>query len=444
MSFKIYDTFQDKLVKFKPGSKNKVKIYVCGPTVYGPDHLGHGRVGVFYDTLRRYLAYKGYKTIVVQNITDVGHLTDDADSGDDKIEKKAKQEKKTPQEIAQYYTKRHFNDMDKLNVLRPTYAPRATEYIPKMIEFVEELIEKGYAYESGGNVYFDISRFESYGELSGKNLDQMMESVRVKKDKLKKNPLDFALWLKAEPEHLQKWDSPWSKGYPGWHLECSVMNRELLGDTIDIHGGAIELAFPHHENEIAQSEALTGKQFVRYWVHIGMVQVEGVKMGKSKDNFITLRKLLNDHSSDQIRVALLMTHYRKPFDYTQKKLAEAQTIVDKLIAAQDNLKDRDSANLREEFEEIMNANMNTPKLFTFLLNNLGNFDKELFDDIRNVLGLKLVKPEIPDKIKKLAKERQKLRDEKKFVAADQIRKKIEKEGYQIRDIGKNSYEILKK
>jgi len=444
LSLKIFDTFQNKIVRFKPGDKNRVKIYICGPTVYGPSHLGHGRVGIFYDTLRRYLEYKGYGVEMVQNITDVGHLTDDGDTGEDKIEQKAKAEEKSPQEIANYYTKRHFNDMDKLNILRPTYAPKASEYIPKMIEFVEKLIDKDYAYESGGNVYFAIDKFSNYGQLSGKDLQEMMKSVRVEKDKNKKNSLDFALWLRAEPEHLQKWDSPWSKGYPGWHLECSVMNLELLGETIDIHGGAIELAFPHHENEIAQSEALTDKKFVRYWIHIGMVQVDGVKMGKSKNNFITLRELLKNYSSDQIRIALLMTHYRRPFDHTKQRLDEAQKILNKLIDAKDSLLDKEGLGLRKQFEEIMDSNLNTPKLFTFLVNNLESLDKKLFNDIKIILGLKLDKPVIPEKINKMAEERKKLRDQNKYVAADQIRRKIKKKGYQIRDIDDNNYKLLKK
>lgn len=444
MSLKILDTFSNKKKKFIPQKNNTVKMYVCGPTVYGPDHLGHGRMGVFYDVFRRYLEYRGYEVEVVQNITDVGHLTDDGDRGEDKIEKEAKKEQKSPQEIATYYTKRHFNDMAKINVKKPTYSPRASQYIPQMIKFVEELINKGYAYEKAGNVYFRINKFEDYGKLSGKNIAELKESVRVDKDQEKENPLDFALWLKASPEHLQKWDSPWSKGYPGWHLECSVMNRELLGDTIDIHGGAIELAFPHHENEIAQSEAMTGRRFVRYWVHIGMVQVEGVKMGKSKGNFITIRQLLKQHSSDQIRLALLLTHYRKPFDYTSKRLNEAQKIVNKLIQAQKKLDSKARPKLRDKFESILDDNLNTPALISFWLENMDKMDKDLFADIKDVLGLKLVEPKLPDKIIELAEERKKLRKQNNFKQADKIRKKIEQEGYQIRDVGQDQYEIWKK
>jgi cysteinyl-tRNA synthetase len=440
LSLKIYDTLEKKKKIFKPQKGKVVKMYVCGPTVYGPDHLGHARMGVFYDTLRKYLEYKGYQVKMVQNITDVGHLSDDADMGEDKIERAAKEEAKTPAQIAEYYTKRHFNDMDKLNVSRPTFAPKASEYIPQMIKAVEELIDKGYAYESGGNVYYDVSKFKKYGQLSGKKPDDLINSVRVEEDKKKKSPLDFALWLKAEPAHLQKWESPWSRGYPGWHLECSVMNRELLGETIDIHGGAIELAFPHHENELAQSEVLNQKKFVRYWVHIGMVQVDGVKMGKSKGNFITIRNLLKKYSGDQIRLGLLLTHYKKPFDYTSKRLNTAGKILARLLKAKNDLKSNSNNYLRAKFEEIMDNNLNTPALISFWLENLDKIDEGLFEDIQNILGLKLVKPEVPDKIIKLAEQREQLREKGNYNQADKLRKKIKKEGFVVEDKDKG-YEV---
>jgi cysteinyl-tRNA synthetase len=330
--------------------------------------------------------------------------------------------------------------MDKLNVSRPTFAPKASEYIPQMIRAVEELIKKDYAYESGGNVYYDVSKFKKYGQLSGKKPDDLINSVRVEEDKKKKSPLDFALWLKAEPAHLQKWESPWSRGYPGWHLECSVMNRELLGETIDIHGGAIELAFPHHENELAQSEVLNQKKFVRYWVHIGMVQVDGVKMGKSKGNFITIRNLLKKYSGDQIRLGLLLTHYKKPFDYTSKRLNTAGKILARLLKAKNDLKSNSNNYLRAKFEEIMDNNLNTPALISFWLENLDKIDEGLFEDIQNILGLKLVKPEVPDKIIKLAEQREQLREKGNYNQADKLRKKIKKEGFVVEDKDKG-YEV---
>jgi cysteinyl-tRNA synthetase len=442
MTLVLYNSLASGKEEFKSLEKNKVKMYVCGPTVYGPDHLGHGRIGVFYDVLRNYLEYKGYQVNMAQNITDVGHLTGDMEDGEDKIEKEAKKEGKTPRQIADYYTKRHFNDMAKLNVGKPTFNPKATDYIPQMIQAIEDLIDKGYAYESGGNVYFDVSKFKNYGKLSRRKTEEMIKEVRVEKDKNKDDPLDFALWLKAD-NHLQKWESPWGVGYPGWHLECSVMNKELFGKTIDIHGGANELSFPHHENEIAQSEAWNNADFVRYWVHIGLVQVDGRKMGKSNNNFITLRELLKEHNSDQIRLALLTTHWRKPFDYSEDKIDQAQTIINQLIKAKANLKKRANPKLRERFEEIMDNNINTPRLITFLVENLENLDEKLFNDITNILGLKLEKTELPKEILKIANQRKRLRKNGKYKEADIIRKKIEEKGYKIEDT-EDGYEIWKK
>ena len=433
MVLSIYNTLTRKKDPFKPQKGKEVKMYICGPTVYGPDHLGHARIGIFYDVLRRYLEYRGYQVKMVQNITDVGHLTDDADSGEDKIEKEAKEADQSPQQIAQYYTQRHFNDMVKLKVKRPADSPKATEYIPQMIGFVKDLIEKGYAYQVGGNVYFDIKKFKDYGKLSNRKLEELKEAVRIDSDSQKKFPLDFALWLKADPNHRQKWDSPWGKGYPGWHLECSVMNRELLGDTVDIHGGANELIFPHHENEIAQSEALTGQPFVKYWVHIGLVTVNGEKMGKSKGNFITIRDLLKKCSVNQIRIALLSTYFRKPFDYSRKRMEQAQRVLDKLSQAKVHLQKEETPKLRAKMEKIMDNSINTPRLISFWLENKDQMGLKLFTDIENILGVEIGKPKVPANIKRKAEERESYRKSGNFKKADQLREQIESSGYQLKD-----------
>jgi len=433
MALRLYNTLTGKKDLFKPRSDKDIKMYVCGPTVYGPDHLGHARVGVFYDVLRRYLEYLKYNVELSQNITDVGHLTDDADQGEDKLEKAAQENQRTPKQIAEYFAKRHFNDMTRLNVKKPKYVPWASKYVPQMIEFIQGLIEKGYAYQSAGNVYFSVKKFKNYGKLSNKSLDQLREAVRVEKDPNKKDPLDFALWLKAEPGHKQKWQSPWSTGYPGWHIECSVMNYEIFGPTLDIHGGGVELAFPHHENEIAQSEAFSGKKFAKYFVHMGMVTVNGQKMGKSQGNFITIRDLLKKHTSDQIRIALLMTNFHKPYDYSLASLDRAQRVLNKLAQAKVHLKKGDSPELRKEMQKIMDNSINTPRLITFWLESRYQMKTKLFADIEKILGVEIGLPKIPATIIKKAQQREKYRQADKFEQADELRQQIESSGFTIKD-----------
>ena len=317
--------------------KGKVGMYVCGPTVYGHAHLGHAKSYVSFDILVRYLRYLGYSVTYVQNITDVGHLTDDADEGEDKIEAQAKKEQTHPMALAELYTRSFFEDMDQLNCVRPDISPRASGHIIEQIELVKTLLEKEYAYEVNGSVYFDVSRFKEYGKLSGRNIDQMQAGARVDVSPDKKNPVDFALWKKAEPNHIMQWPSPWGMGYPGWHLECSVMSMKYLGATIDIHGGGLENKFPHHECEIAQSEAANGVPFVRYWLHNNMVTVDGQKMGKSLNNFITLKqafegspepkheRLSRKYDPLAVRFLILNSHYRSPLDFSDDALRAAQT-----------------------------------------------------------------------------------------------------------------------
>ncbi|MDH7598706.1 MAG: cysteine--tRNA ligase, partial [Sedimentisphaerales bacterium] len=341
MELRFYNSLTRRLERFEPVRPGQVGIYVCGPTVYGHAHLGHAKSYVSFDVLVRYLRYKGYSVTYVQNITDVGHLTDDADSGQDKIARQAALERKHPMAVAEYYTRSFFEDMDQLNCLRPDISPRATGHIPEQIELVKTLLAKGYAYEANGSVYFEVARFKDYGRLSGRRVDQMLAGARVEISQEKKDPADFALWKRAEPNHIMQWPSPWGMGYPGWHLECSVMSMKYLGTTIDIHGGGIENIFPHHECEIAQSEAATGQPFVRYWLHNNMVTVDGQKMGKSLNNFITLKqaftgqhpRLTQAYDPMAIRLFILSSHYRSPLDFSDQALDAAKSGLARLTEA---------------------------------------------------------------------------------------------------------------
>ena len=382
MALQLYNSLTRRKEEFKPLNEGRVGIYVCGPTVYGHAHLGHAKSYVSFDILVRYLRYLGYSVTYVQNITDVGHLTDDADQGEDKIAKAARKEKKHPMALAEYYTRSYFEDMDKLNCVRPDISPRASGHIVEQIELVKTLLEKGYAYEANGSVYFDVSRFKDYGKLSGRSVDQILAGARVEVSPDKKNPVDFALWKKAEPNHIMQWPSPWGMGFPGWHLECSVMSTKYLGQPFDIHGGGLENQFPHHECEIAQSEAANDVQFARYWIHNNMVTVDGQKMGKSLNNFITLKqafageheKLTRSYDPLAIRQLILTSHYRSPLDFSDASLYAAQSgyeKIDELVRA--TRKKMDAApegkaggkvtehlgKLREKFETAMNDDMNT-------------------------------------------------------------------------------------
>ena len=330
---RVYNSLERELQDFKPLHEGLVGIYVCGPTVYGHSHIGHAKSYVSFDVIVRYLRHRfpDHRVRYVQNITDVGHLTDNADMGEDKVAAKARELGLQPMEVADTFTRSYFEDMDALNVLRPDISPRATGHIPQQIELVQKLIERGHAYEAEGNVYFDVESFAGYGKLSGRNLDEMMEAVRIEARTEKRHPADFAVWIKAEPGHLMRWNSPWGEGFPGWHLECSAMSMKYLGETVDIHGGGIENSFPHHEDEIAQSEAATGKPFVRYWLHNNMVTVNGQKMGKSLGNFITLKDAFAGEPPlgkpvrpMVLRYFVLTSHYRSPLDFSVEALDAAE------------------------------------------------------------------------------------------------------------------------
>ncbi|MHC4789354.1 MAG: cysteine--tRNA ligase [Planctomycetota bacterium] len=337
---KVYNSLGRELQEFKPLREGFVGIYVCGPTVYGDSHIGHAKSYVSFDVIVRYLRFAGYQVGYVQNITDVGHLTDDADMGEDKIGVKAREMGVQPMEVAETYTRSYFEDMDALNVRRPDISPRASGHIPEQTELVRMLLEKGHAYQVGGNVYFDVGSFPDYGKLSGRSQDDLMEGARVEARSEKRSPADFALWKRAEPGHIMRWDSPWGEGFPGWHLECSVMAQKYLGDTVDIHGGGIENIFPHHEDEVAQTEAATGRPFIRYWLHNGMVTVNGQKMGKSLGNFITLKDAFAGRPPLEkplrpmvLRYFILTSHYRSPLDFSQEALSAAEKGLERIEQA---------------------------------------------------------------------------------------------------------------
>ena len=374
------------LFRSKPIHAPNVGMYVCGPTVYGDGHLGHARPAITFDVVFRYLSHLGYKVRYVRNITDVGHLEHDADEGEDKIAKKARLEQLEPMEVVQYYLLRYHNAMDKLNVLPPSIEPHASGHIIEQIEFVKRILAAGYAYESEGSVYFDVERYNevhNYGKLSGRNIDDMLETTReLDGQQEKRRSVDFALWKKAGDEHIMRWPSPWSDGFPGWHLECSAMGTKYLGEEFDIHGGGMDLMFPHHECEIAQSVAALGKESVHYWMHNNMITINGKKMGKSLGNFITLdefftgsHELLEQaYSPMTIRFFILQAHYRSTVDFSNEALKASEKGLNRLLEAYNRLQklepsaqsNVDVSGLRERCEEAMCDDFNTPIVISHL------------------------------------------------------------------------------
>ena len=377
----IYNTLSRTKELFKPLNAPFVGMYVCGPTVYGDAHLGHARPAITFDIVFRYLKHLGYKVRYVRNITDVGHLEHDADEGEDKIAKKARLEQLEPMEVAQYYTNRYHQAMDALNVLPPSIEPHATGHIIEQIQLVREILANGYAYESNGSIYFDIEKYNKdhrYGRLSGRNLDDIINNSRdLAGVDEKHNQADFALWKKAQPEHIMRWPSPWSDGFPGWHCECTAMGRKYLGNHFDIHGGGMDLVFPHHECEIAQSVASQGDDMVHYWVHNNMITINGQKMGKSLNNFITLpqffsgehEKLEKPYSPMTIRFFILQAHYRSTVDFSNEALQAAEKGLERLLDAYNTLKnlttDGDAA-LPKVCYEAMNDDFATPNVISNL------------------------------------------------------------------------------
>ncbi|MGQ9521269.1 MAG: cysteine--tRNA ligase [Anaerolineae bacterium] len=380
MALQVYNYLTRQKEVFKPLERGRVHMYVCGPTVYDHAHLGHAKLYVAMDVVVRYLRFLGYRVRYVQNITDVGHLLD---TGEDRILKGARRERVEPMELVEMYTRSYFEDMDALGVVRPNISPRASAHIPEQIEWIKTLIEKGYAYEVDGNVYFSVEKFPDYGKLSGRRVEELEPGARVEVREEKRHPADFALWKRAEPEHILRWPSPWGWGYPGWHIECSVMATKYLGETFDIHGGGLENIFPHNECEIAQAEAVTGKPFARYWILTGSLTVDGVKMSKSLGNFLTIKDALKLYRPEVIRAFILSAQYRGTLDYSREAMQAAEQGVRRLHntvrAVRERMKStviaEGTADLsymadldpyREAFLEAMDDDFNTPKAMATL------------------------------------------------------------------------------
>lgn len=454
---RLYNTLSRKKEEFKPITPGKVKMYVCGPTVYNYFHIGNGRTFIVFDTIRRYLEYRGYDVEFVQNFTDI----------DDKMIKKANEENTTVKEVGDRFIAEYYKDADKLNIERATTNPRATEYIQDIIDFVSELIEKGYAYEVDGDVYFSTKKFADYGKLSGQNIEDLQAGARISVDERKKDPMDFAVW-KAEKPGEPSWDCPWGKGRPGWHIECSCMARKILGETIDIHAGGMDLAFPHHENEIAQSEALTGKPFANYWLHSAYINVNNQKMSKSLNNFFTAREILEEYDADVIRFFMLSAHYRIQINFSKDLLDSAKASVERLynaIGNLENLLDEVSVEkmteeeveylasldkYRKKYIEKMDDDFNTADAITVLfelskdLNTNISIDSskelvtkslELMRELGKPLGMlqKTTKGSLEDEVEALIEQRQQARKNRDFALADKIRDDLKARGIILED-----------
>ncbi|MDY5676455.1 MAG: cysteine--tRNA ligase [Eubacteriales bacterium] len=455
---RLYNSLTRTNEELKPINGDLVKMYSCGPTVYMHPHIGNMRAYIFMDTLRRVIKYNGYRVLGCMNITDVGHLTDDADDGEDKMEKSAKRENKSPYEIAKYYTDIFLDNLKMLNIDIPEHITKATEYVPQMIEFIKKLEEKGYTYIIDDGVYFDVSKFKDYGKLSNKNMDEI-GVARVEENSQKKHPFDFALWKFVPENHIMKWDSPWGVGCPGWHIECSAMGYDVLGDHFDIHTGGIDHLPIHHENEIAQSNCALGHRVVEIWMHNEFVLVDGGKMGKSLGNCYTLEQL-KEKGFDPLAFKLfcLNTNYGKTINFTFDGLKASQSTLENLkkIVAEhkngSNTIDPDKLKkYKENFLNAVNDNLNTPLALGVLFSMLRSEpkSKQIYDlaiDFDRVFGLKLdeeIKSEsqsIPDEIKDLASKRWQAKQDKDWALADKLRAEVTQKGYQILDT-KDGYTI---
>ena len=468
---RIYNTLTRKKEEFVPQEEGKVKMYVCGPTVYNYFHIGNARPFVVFDTLRKYLEYRGYKVKFVQNFTDV----------DDKIINRAKEEGIPASEVSEKYIKEYFKDAEALNVKRATVHPKVTETMPDIIKFVQDLIDKGYAYESGGDVYYRTRKFDGYGKLSGKNIDDLIlgasERTNDADSEKKEDPLDFALWKARKEDSEIAWDSPWGMGRPGWHIECSAMSKKYLGDTLDIHAGGEDLQFPHHENEIAQSEAHNGKQFAKYWMHNGYINIDGVKMSKSLGNFKTVRDLLSQYDGEVLRFLILSGQYRGPIDFNPEILSQSENGLKRMRNAKSNLKhlietstaegqgagcldmsDEEKEALasfdqyRDKFCEAMDDDLNTADAISAVFELItaintatrGGASKafaqgclDILMELASVLGLLQQeveeKVEIEPEIQALIDERQAARKAKDFARADEIRDQLKAQGITLKD-----------
>ena len=471
MVIKLYNTATKKKETFKSVSPNLLKMYVCGITIYDDVHLGHAFSYINYDILVNYFKYfLEYDILYVRNITDVGHLTDDglSDSGEDKIEKRATERKMHPMELVYNYSHRMWKFFDALKISRPNLEPTASAHIPEMQEWIKKMLDSGFAYEVNGNIYYDISKFKDYGKFANRNIEELEKNTRFENDPNKKHHNDFALWIKADTKHILKWPSPWEMGYPGWHLECSVMGTKYLGDKFDIHGGGIEHVFPHHQNEIAQNYGYYQHDVINYWVHTAMLMVDGKKMGKSLGNFITVEEYLKKHSAESLRYLFSTGHYRKPQNYTDKSIEDSEIAVDRLNKyikrLQDLTNEKDSdfgkeviENTIENFKNSMNDDLNTPSAWAsiwFLVketnklmdsNQLNKEEANRILDFLQKVNLvfkvfnfdqstpkdknKIQRQEIEEQINK----RNELRKEKKWEESDNIRLTLEKKGVILSD-----------
>lgn len=457
---KLYNTLSRTKEEFKPITDNTVRMYACGPTVYSYAHIGNMRTYIFMDIIRRSLKYCGYRVKGVMNITDVGHLVSDADEGEDKMAKAAKEQQKTPEEIAEHYTKVFMEDIAKLNIGKPEIVAKATDHIEDMQKFVLKLLEKGYAYELSDGIYYDIAKFEGYGKLSRLNLDDQIAGARVEVNSEKRHPADFAVWKKAEPNHIMQWESPWGMGYPGWHIECSAMSLKYLGDVFDIHSGGVDHIPVHHENEIAQNEALTGKKSVNYWMHGEFMLVDNGKMSKSLGNVYTISDLeKKGYLPLDFRYLCLNAHYRKKLNFTFEGMDAAHTSYERLrnILYQHKIAGEvtPQATLdryRKEFSEAVEDDLNIPLalgiLWTMTKEAKSNDIYKLALDMDKVLGLSLdsvaapkeEEADIPEDIKELAEKRYQAKLQKDWATADAIRKELSDKGYSIADT-KDGYKL---
>lgn len=456
MALKLYNTLTKQKSDFVPLNGNEVRIYSCGPTVYSYAHIGNFRTYVFVDNLRRILEYNGYILKHVMNITDVGHLESDSDEGEDKMEKAARKEKKSPYEIADFYTKAFFADMDKLHIERPEIIAKATEHINDMLEFAKEIVANGYGYETSTAIYFDVSKLDKYPVLSNRNIDEQIAGARVDVDPEKKNPYDFAIWIKAPENHIMKWESPWGLSYPGWHLECSAMSRKYLGEVFDIHTGGVDHIPTHHENEIAQSKGAFGKIPAKIWMHVEFLQVDGGKMSKSLGNVYTITQLEGKGIEPlAYKMFCYTAHYRTKLNFTFDGVMASQRALNRLresfvkhFNGNEKIEENILQEYRNEFLDAINDDLNMPLAMGVVWELARNEKKsnklaELLLEFDKVLGLDLKNSEkylkkqkeidIPEEVKKLVEKRKIAREEKNWTLSDEIRDEIKINGYIVKD-----------
>lgn len=450
---KFYNSLTRQKEKFVPKG-DVVKMYTCGPTVYYFPHIGNMRAYLFMDNIRRVLKYNGFKIDGVMNITDAGHLTSDADEGEDKMLVASKRENKSPWEIAKYYTDIFMEETKRLNIDLPNHVCEATSVIPEILDFVTKLVEKGYAYETSKGIYFDISKFEDYGKLGGMNIEDKLAGARIDVDDEKKSPYDFAIWIKAPKEHIMQWESQWGMGYPGWHIECSAIGKKFLGDSIDIHTGGVDHKPIHHENEIAQSDSLEGKKVVNTWMHVEFLQVDGGKMSKSLNNIYTLNDLKErGFDFEDFRYFYFMAHYSKQQNFTFSALTSARNSLKNLkkLAIEHKGKEEkfDTSAYEEEFLNAINDDLNMPVALAVTLKMLKeNKSNDIYQTLlkfNEILGFDFEEKEdnIPSEIKELASERWEAKANKDFAKSDELRNKILDLGYVVKDT-REGYTIEKK